>query len=189
MPKEIPKITTLKQKIEEAETSLRAAKQIVEELSGDKEFTAQVDARLKELPKTQPGEKPKDVVEGVFDGENMVADDGKKYPVPANYASKSKLIEGDMLKLTISETGAFIYKQIGPTPRKMLRGALVEENGEYHVVVEGKKTYKVILASVTYFRAKPGDEVTIVVPESGDSEWAAIENVIFQGGKPDKEGK
>ncbi|MFC1686329.1 hypothetical protein ACFLZS_00100 [Patescibacteria group bacterium] len=189
MPKEIPKITTLKQKIEEAETSLRAAKQIVEELSGDKKFTAQVDARLKELPKTQLGEKPKDVIEGVFDGESMIADDGKKYPVPANYASKSKLIEGDMLKLTISEIGAFIYKQIGPTSRKMLRGALVEENGEYHVVAEGKKIYKVILASVTYFRAKPGDEVTIVVPESGDSEWAAIENVIFQGGESEKEGK
>jgi len=27
------------------------------------------------------------VIEGVFDGQNMVGSDGKTYPVPANYAS------------------------------------------------------------------------------------------------------
>ena len=32
----------------------------------------------------------------------MIGPDGKNYPVPANYASKSKLIEGDILKLTIT---------------------------------------------------------------------------------------
>ena len=57
------------------------------------------------------------VIEGVFDGQNMVGSDGKTYPVPANYASKSKLVQGDILKLTIAEDGAFLYKQIGPIPR------------------------------------------------------------------------
>ena len=47
-------------------------------------------------------------MEGVFDGQNMMGPDGKKYPVPANYASKSKLVEGDVLKLTISDDGSFI---------------------------------------------------------------------------------
>ncbi|MBU4432193.1 hypothetical protein KKD60_02860, partial [Patescibacteria group bacterium] len=37
------------------------------------------------------------IVEGVFDGENMIGPDGKQYSIPANYASKSKLVEGDIL--------------------------------------------------------------------------------------------
>ncbi|MDZ7744984.1 MAG: hypothetical protein U5K77_04515 [Candidatus Saccharibacteria bacterium] len=64
------------------------------------------------------------VIEGVFDGQNMVGSDGKTYPVPANYASKSKLVQGDILKLTIADDGAFMYKQIGPIPRKQLVGTL-----------------------------------------------------------------
>ena len=111
----------------------------------------------------------------------MIGPDGKQYPVPANYASKSKLIEGDVLKLTIAEDGSFIYKQIGPIERKKMLGILVQdERGDYRVVAEGK-TYKVLLASLTYFKAEPGDEVTIVVPETGDSAWAAVEHVIKKG--------
>ena len=34
------------------------------------------------------------VVDGVFDGEHMIGEDGRKYLVPPNYASKSKLVEG-----------------------------------------------------------------------------------------------
>ncbi|MBA4320115.1 MAG: hypothetical protein C0412_17080, partial [Flavobacterium sp.] len=49
------------------------------------------------------------VIEGVFDGENMIGPDGKQYSVPSNYASKSKLVEGDILKLTITSRGNFIY--------------------------------------------------------------------------------
>lgn len=51
-------------------------------------------------------------VEGKFDGTFMVATDGKMYPVPMNYASKTKLIPGDMLKLRIMEDGKLIYKVI-----------------------------------------------------------------------------
>jgi hypothetical protein len=42
----------------------------------------------------------------------------------------------------------------------------------------GDNQYKVLYASVTYFKAQPGDEVTIVVPASGEANWAAIEAVI-----------
>jgi hypothetical protein len=40
------------------------------------------------------------------------------------------------------------------------------------------RSYKVLLASVTYFKAEIGDKITILVPETGDSDWAAIENVL-----------
>jgi hypothetical protein len=102
----------------------------------------------------------------------------KTYPVPANYASKSKLVQGDILKLTIGDDGAFLYKQIGPIPRKQLVGVLVQKEGHYFVEV-GDRDYRVLLASVTYFKAKPGDQISINVPEDdADAEWAAIEAAL-----------
>ena len=70
----------------------------------------------------QPGSQDSigKIIEGQFDGQNMIGPDGKVYPVPANYASKSKLVEGDTLKLTIAQDGSFIYKQIGPVERKKI---------------------------------------------------------------------
>ena len=117
------------------------------------------------------------VIEGHFDGQNMIGPDGKTYPVPANYASKSKLVEGDTLKLTIADDGSFIYKQIGPVERKKLIAKDGLDNGQY-VAIVGDHHYRVLYASVTYFKAQNGDEVTIVVPEAGNASWAAIEAVI-----------
>ena len=117
------------------------------------------------------------VIEGVFDGQNMIGPSGKAYPVPANYASKSKLIPGDVLKLTIAPNGAFIYKQIAPVDRIHIKGVLGYEEGQYRVLCENK-SYKVLLASVTYFKAEVGDTITLIVPEKEECEWGAIENVI-----------
>jgi len=121
------------------------------------------------------------VIEGMFDGQNMMGPDGKQYPVPANYASKSKLVEGDVLKLTIADDGSFIYKQIGPVERRKILGTLMQdEKGEYKVLAEGK-AFKVLLASLTYFKSEPGDQVTIVLPKDRDANWGAVENVIKAG--------
>src|SRR3989338_6110165 len=107
----------------------------------------------------------------------MVDKKGNTYPVPANYASKSKLIPGDVLKLTITDEGKFLYKQIGPVERKNVVGPLVHKEGQYMILANGK-SYKVLLASVTYFRASVGDEVTLIIPIKEDSEWGAIEAVL-----------
>lgn len=161
-------VKRLRALIQEAETSLAAATELLISLVGDDEKMAPV-VREDTLGK---------VIEGVFDGQNMVGSDGKTYPVPANYASKSKLVQGDILKLTIAEDGAFLYKQIGPIPRKQVVGTLVLENGHYFVDVAGKKL-RVLLASVTYFKAKPGDQVSVNVPEDdSNSEWAALEAAL-----------
>lgn len=161
-------IKRMKALIQEAETSLAAAKELLMSLVGE---DSEVTAALKEEPLGK-------VIEGVFDGQNMVGSDGKTYPVPANYASKSKLVQGDILKLTIADDGAFMYKQIGPIPRKQVVGVLIQENGHYYVEVGGKK-YRVLLASVTYFKAKPGDQVSVNVPEDDThSEWAALEAAL-----------
>ena len=122
------------------------------------------------------------IVEGTFDGQLMIGLDGRQYPVPANYASKSKLVEGDMLKLVITDDGSFIYKQIGPFKRKRLFGFLREnsEEGGYLIEAEGRK-YKVLLAAVTYHHAEPGDEIALVVADTDEARWAAIENVTKKG--------
>jgi hypothetical protein len=161
-------IKRLRALIQEAETNLAAATELLVSLVGDDAKVAPV-AREDNLGK---------VIEGVFDGQNMVGSDAKTYPVPANYASKSKLVQGDILKLTIADDGSFLYKQIGPIPRKQVVGTLKLENGHYFVEV-GTKQYRVLLASVTYFKAKPNDQVSVNVPEDdSNAEWAALEAAL-----------
>lgn len=161
-------IKRLKSLIQEAETSLAAAKELLMSLVGEDPL---VSAAISEEPLGK-------IIEGVFDGQTMVGSDGKNYPVPANYASKSKLVQGDILKLTIADDGSFLYKQIGPVPRKQVVGMLKLENGHYFVDVGGHQ-YRVLLASVTYFKAKPGDQVSVNVPEDDThAEWAALEAAL-----------
>lgn len=118
------------------------------------------------------------VIEGVFDGENMIGPDGKQYSVPANYASKSKLVEGDILKLTITANGTFVYKQIGPIERARVVGGLERSaGGEYFALVDGKR-WRLLTASVTYYKGESGDEAVILVPKNGESKWAAVENIV-----------
>jgi hypothetical protein len=163
-------LKTLKKLIETAETNLAGAKELLTSLVGSDETVSPGVALVK-------GDESGKIIEGGFDGQHMIGPDGKTYPVPANYASKSKLVQGDQLKLIIGDDGAFIYKQIGPIERKKLIGTLNLKDGAYFVEARGKE-YHVLFASVTYFKAQPGDQVTMVIPEVGDAEWAAIEAVI-----------
>ncbi len=121
------------------------------------------------------------VIEGVFNGQHMTGPDGKEYTVPANYASKSKLVEGDILKLTITGEGRFIFKQIQPIERKRIIGTLTQdqETRQYAVAYEGK-SWKVLTASVTYYKGSEGDEVILLVPAKGETGWGAVENIMKQ---------
>lgn len=161
-------VKRLRALISEAETSLAAGKELLMSLLGDDPIATSANKE----------ENIGKVIEGVFDGQNMVGSDSKTYPVPANYASKSKLVQGDILKLTIADDGTFLYKQIGPIPRKQVVGSLELTEGHYFVTV-GEKQYRVLLASVTYFKAKPGDQVSVNIPQDDvDTEWAALEAAL-----------
>jgi len=128
-----------------------------------------------EIAYSESGER---IIEGVFNGQNMVGADGNEYVVPANYASKSKLVEGDILKLTIDARGNFLFKQIGPIERTRVVGILEEsEMGGYCVRAENKR-WRVLTAPITYFKGEAGDEVIILIPKNTPSKWAAVENVI-----------
>lgn len=118
-------------------------------------------------------------LEGVFNGEKMIGSDGKEYVVPPNYASKSKLVEGDIMKVTFAPNGRFIYKQIGPISRKRIIGILsFDEERQLWNVLHAGKTYKVLTASVTFYKGKPHDEAVVLVPTENDCGWCAMENVI-----------
>lgn len=160
------KLEMLRRMLDSAENSLHAVKKML--------FSTVIETRARAMPGEVIEGK---VVEGVFDGESMIGKDGRKYPVPPNYASKSKLVPGDKLKLTIAPDGTFIYKQIGPVEREKKIGILTEDDGKFKVESEGK-IYNVLLASVTYFKAKPGDKLTIIVPKDQESDWVAVENLV-----------
>lgn len=157
--------------IQDAETNLAAAKELLISILGD-------DGSIVTTRSSVNDEVGGKVIEGVFDGQKFAAPDGKEYPVPANYASKSKLVEGDILKLTIADDGSFIYKQIGPIERKQIIGTLVQHDGAYFVEANGHE-YRILLASVTYFRINMGDQVTIIVPaDNPEAVWAAVEAAL-----------
>lgn len=175
------KIAMIQEMIESAETSLRSVQQLLAEMSGNADGKPSIRSKYvkKAVSLDQESSENGDanVLEGVFDGQSMIGPDKRGYPVPANYASKSKLVPGDVLKLTIKEDGAFLYKQIKPIERKHIIGILTNDDGQYKII--GKhKTYKVLLASVTYFRAEIGDKVTLIIPANEESDWGAIENVL-----------
>lgn len=161
-------VKRLKSLIQEAETNLAAAKELLISIVGDDDIIDRGDI----------DHVTGKVIEGVFDGQTMIGPDGKSYPVPANYASKSKLVEGDILKLSIADDGGFIYKQIGPVARRQVIGTLVQHDGAYFVEVQGHE-YRILLASVTYFKAHVGDQVSIIIPEDNrDAVWAAVEAAL-----------
>lgn len=162
--------------LDSAESSLRTAQALLRELTGVTDATRERHV-MRAARVSSTGPVSGRVIEGVFDGQNMVDGNGQTYPVPANYASKSKLVEGDGMKLTITDEGKFIYKQIAPIERRTTKSVLIQEDGQYKVLAEGK-TYRVLLASVTFYRAEVGDQVTILLPGSGEAAWAAIEAVI-----------
>lgn len=160
--------------IDTAEASLKSARELLSELApGAVHVEHKVsadDAKAYEAGENQ-------IIEGTFDGQSMIGPNDKNYPVPANYASKSKLVEGDRLKLTILPNGTFLYKQISPIDREFVRGTLMKEDGQFKVVASGK-SYRVLLASVTYYKGSVGDEVTLIIPKDREAIWGTIEAVL-----------
>src|SRR4030043_1895295 len=169
---ELQKIAAIREMIANAERTIASARAMLAQIEG-----APVKKTAPKIVSDEEGE----IVEGVFDGQVMIGTDGKQYPVPANYAPKSKLVEGDMLKLTITPDGSFVYKQIGPVERKRLIGIVSQDDLGNFVVIADGKAYRVLLASVTYFKAEPADEVTVVVPRDSESVWGGVENLVKKG--------
>lgn len=174
------KLAKLKQYIETADLALQQAREVLSELGGDKIADKEAAAQAKGLTTINDANSRLKIIEGVFNGQNMVGPDGKEYSIPVNYASKSKLVVGDVLKLTIQEDGSFIYKQIKPAERERLTGEIVKDEVEerYCVLISDGRKFNVLTASITYFKGEVGDKAIVLIPKDRLAEWAAVENVI-----------
>jgi hypothetical protein len=164
--------------LEASEVSMRSARQILLELVGHSpsqhahNVASQTASSLSAFH-----EDDAKVVEGVFNGESMSGSDKNIYPVPANYASKSKLVEGDVLKLTITNEGRLIYKQISLIDRKTLVGKAVVDDDKIKILAQGK-LYLILFASVSFFKINVGDQVSILLPQDRDATWGTVEAVL-----------
>lgn len=165
--------------IENIENDLRALRQLV---SGT--MAPRVDHAL-QMASSPVGfmQNSHDVgIDGNFDGEKMIDTEGKTYQVPPNYASKSKLVEGDPLKLYITRDGKYVFKQLGPVERMTVPGTLRMEGNHYVVDADDGTTYNVLTACVTYYMSlyglQPGGRVMALLPVGVKARWAVIDNVL-----------
>lgn len=166
-------IERIKQALSSAESNLKLATQLLNDLEGGK--------RLDETQKkvVLPG------TIGTYDGESMVTESGEKHPVPANYASKSMLVVGDTLKL-VDEKGGKRFKQIEHVKRLKTEGVLSKKDGKFHVLAR-EGSYRVLPAAVDHFGVGLDDKLNIWIPASNQTAyWAAIESVVGKE-KPSQE--
>jgi hypothetical protein len=167
-------IELLRQALSASESSIKLAKQLL----GDIEKGG---ANGKPKKKVLPG------IIGTFDGENMVTESGEKHPVPANYASKSLLVVGDVLKLVDKKEGKR-FKQIEHVKRYKTKGVLTKKDGKFHVVAS-EGSYRVLPAAVSHFEANVGDELSIFLPAKNlTASWGTVESLVkdITGGKEKK---
>lgn len=155
------------QALSSAEGSIALAKQLLSDYSGVEipgASTQKVDASVKDLPG----------ITGTFDGIFLVTKEGTKHQVAANYASKSRLVYGDTLRL-VQTPGRDIFKQIVKVPRKTVGGVL-DKKGEDWVVVTSDGSYQVLSAAVRYYEGEVGDAVSVLIPEDNpQAPFAAVD--------------
>ncbi len=112
------RIQAIRDFIDTAEKSLKNAKKLLKEILEEEniDLNSSLELDTKGLSKYESGDSK--IIEGVFTGEDMLGVDKNHYPVPVNYASKSKLVQGDRMKLTIDGSGKMLYKQIKQIERE-----------------------------------------------------------------------
>lgn len=169
-------IKAIKDFIITAEKSLKNAKKLLTDLIKDNELDLNKTVNLDTSGLHSYNSENSQIIEWVFTGEDMYGVDGNKYPIPANYASKSKIVQGDKLKLTIAANGKMLYKQILPIERETIIWLLSEDKWKYQAVANWK-TYDLLTAAVTHCWANIWDSLVLIIPKWKDATFAAIDNV------------
>ncbi|MBX9809844.1 hypothetical protein K2X92_05630 [Candidatus Gracilibacteria bacterium] len=167
-------IKALRDLIQSAESSVRSARKMLDSILGDTPRD-EFDISGVELNSYQSGDDK--IVEGVFTGDSMLGPDGSVYPVPQNYSSKSLLVQGSRLKATIDVHGGIKYKIIEEIPFETSIG-IVTKNGDKYEITTDAKTYKVLMAAITFHKCSVGDTVSIRTPKGKDATYAVIESII-----------
>lgn len=170
-------LLALQELINNAERSLHHAKNLMVQIIGKKPLPALEDETPIATGLHAYKHGKAQVIEGIFNGRDMLGTDKKIYPIPANYASKSKIVEGSKLKVTIKSDGSFQYKILEEIPHITTTGTLIRD-GDHFVIISQGGIYQVIPASVTYLQAKIGDRVSIRIPRDMKANYATIDALV-----------
>ena len=170
-------IVAIRDFIISAEKSIKNAKKLLKNVLEENNINLDSEFNLDTSWLNSYSSDDSKIIEWVFTWEEMLGSDWNKYPVPANYSSKSKLVQWDKLKLTIAPNGKMLYKQIAPIERSFVTWLVVKEKDKYQVVAEGQ-TYDLLTAAVTHFKANIWDSITVIIPEWKQATFAAIETVV-----------
>lgn len=160
-----------------AEKSIKNAKKLLKDVLEENNISLDSEMVLDSSWLNSYSSEDAKIIEWVFTWEEMFWADKNKYPVPANYSSKSKLVQWDKLKLTIAWNGKMLYKQISPIERDFITWLVVKEKDKYQVVADWN-TYDLLTAAVTHFKANIWDTVTVIIPKWKQATFAAIDAVI-----------
>ena len=170
-------IAAIRDFIISAEKSIRNAKKLLKDVLEENNISTESSVNLDTNWLNSYSSEDSKIIEWVFTWEEMLWADGNKYPVPANYSSKSKLVQWDKLKVTITPNGKMLYKQIAPINRSFVTWLVVKEKDKFQVVAEWK-TYDLLTAAVTHFKANIWDTVNVIIPEWKQATFAAIDLVV-----------
>lgn len=174
----------LEELLSKIETDIKRARLMIQNMEGGDSITIK-EVSVEDVAAKLKTHDDADVktVEWVYDGYFMVGSDKKKYPVPMNYASKTKLIPWDVLKLRVMDDGKLIYKLIWQANRKYVKATLSKsDDNKFTALTDDGEIYFLNQAAVTYFKGKTGDEMSIIVNSDGVGNFAAIEALMSVNG-------
>jgi hypothetical protein len=180
------KMQTIFSLIEIAETNLKNAKNLLQQMIDDGSIApSRMSEAMGNSKISKEEEQATEVVEGYFDGEYMIGDNGRTYLVPQNYASKTQLVVGDRMKWILTPTRE-IFKLIQPAPREKVEGVFGIDGDSYIVNIEGiQNPVRILKASATFAMKtqdlKPGDIVSILIPRDTTPIWGAFLTVVKGG--------
>lgn len=163
-------IQRINQALSAAISSINLAKSLLKDIDGT---SSRIDTR--EI----------DGIVGVFDGKDLVTESGERLEVPVNYASKSKIVFGDTLKM-VEDDGKKLFKQIERVKRLTKTGIISKQGGEM-VVVTGDGTYKILQVAVEFYKLTEGGQVQVLVPENNiHAPFATIDKNLDDRAQLDK---
>ena len=176
------KIASILNLIEIADSNLRTAKNLLAQLAVENGGKTSSSEYRPSANLSTDEDSALEVVEGYFDGESMIGDNGQIYVVPPNYASKTQLILGDRMKWILTKDRE-VYKLIQAAARERVTGTFTIEADNYLVLIDKFPTpVKILKASATYamknLGLQIGDEVAITIPKDVVPLWGAFNTVI-----------
>ncbi|MBC7472622.1 MAG: hypothetical protein H7196_05200 [candidate division SR1 bacterium] len=176
------KIASILNLIEIAESNLKTSRNLLAQLAVEMGGKGSYTDYKQPANLSTDEDSALEVVEGYFDGESMIGDNGQMYVVPPNYASKTQLVLGDRMKWILTKDRE-VYKLIQAAPRERVTGTFTIEGDNYLVLIDKFPTpVKILKASATYamknLGLQIGDEVAITVPKDTTPLWGAFNTVI-----------